>query len=83
MTDNTEDPCPFLDKMAATHSFREALSEGIGSGIFSDTKIILFSRKSRSRGVYGPKALYASSHVLRSIPHFEQRKSLAPTLRIT
>ncbi|KAF9778324.1 hypothetical protein BJ322DRAFT_493540 [Thelephora terrestris] len=56
--------------MAATLSFREALNEGIASGTFVDTKIILFSRKDSSGRVHGPKELYASSHVLKSIPHF-------------
>ena len=64
--------------MAATPSFREALSKGIASGTLVDTKIILFSRKNSSGLVYGPKALYASSHVLKSIPHFDHRESPAP-----
>ncbi|KAF9645605.1 hypothetical protein BDM02DRAFT_490316 [Thelephora ganbajun] len=56
--------------MAATLSFREALSQGIASGTFVDTKIILFSRRTSSGRVCGPKTLYASSHVLKSIPYF-------------
>jgi hypothetical protein len=56
--------------MAATEPLREALTQGISSGIFVDTKIILFSHRdsSPSRRVSRPKALYASSHVLKTIP---------------
>lgn len=61
--------------MAATPPFCEALSEGIASGTLVDTKIILFSRKNYSGLVYGPKALYTSSHVLKSIPYFDHRES--------
>jgi hypothetical protein len=60
--------------MAATVPFREALNKGIISGTFVDTKIILFSRKDSSNRVYGPKMIYASSHVLRSVPYFEARE---------
>jgi hypothetical protein len=61
--------------MAATPPFREALNEGIASGSFVDTKIILFSRKNSSGRVYEPKVLYASSHVLKSVPYFNDRES--------
>ncbi|KAF9645603.1 hypothetical protein BDM02DRAFT_3189560 [Thelephora ganbajun] len=56
--------------MAATLPFCEALNEGIVSGTLVDTKIILFSRRDISGSVRGPKALYASSHVLKSVPYF-------------
>ncbi|KAF9778322.1 hypothetical protein BJ322DRAFT_493551 [Thelephora terrestris] len=56
--------------MVATLPFREALNEGIVSGTLVDTKIILFTRRDTSGRVYGPKALYASSHVLKSVPYF-------------
>lgn len=65
---------PVPDHMAATPPFRKALSEGIASGTLVDTKIIVFSRKNSLGGVYGPKALYANSHVLKSIPYFENRE---------
>ena len=61
--------------MAATLSFRQALSEGIASGTFVDTKITLFSHKNSSGRVYEPKTLYASSHVLKSVPYFNDRES--------
>ena len=65
--------------MAATLPFRQALNEGIVSGMLVDTKIILFSRRDSSGRVYEPKALYASSHVLKSIPYFNDREP-APCL---
>jgi hypothetical protein len=65
--------------MAATLPFREALNKAIVSGTLVDTKIILFSRKDSSSRVYGPKSLYASSHVLKSIPYFNDRESVAST----
>jgi len=64
------------DLMPATLSFREALNEGIASGTFVDTKIILFSRKNSTGRVYGPKTLYATSHVLKSITYFNHREPL-------
>ena len=60
--------------MAATLPLREALEKGITSGKLADTKIIVFSRKDTSGRVCGPKALYASSHVLKSVPYFNDRK---------
>lgn len=64
--------------MAATLSFCEALNGGIASGTLVDTKIILFSRRNSSGRVHGPKALYASSHVLKSVPYFDQREPATP-----
>ena len=61
--------------MAATLPFREALDNAIASGTLADTKIILFSRRNSSGGVCGQKALYASGHVLRSVPYFNDRGS--------
>ena len=57
--------------MAATDPLREALNQGISSGNFADTKIILFSHRDSSGNVCRPKALYASSHVLKTIPEFK------------
>ena len=61
--------------MAATLPLREALNEGIASGTFVDTKIILFSRRDTSGRVFARKTLYANSHVLRSVPYFNDRES--------
>ena len=65
--------------MAATLPFREALNRGIVSGTLVDTKIILFSRRDSSNRVYGPRSLYASSHVLKSVPYFNDRESVVST----
>ena len=56
--------------MAATTAFREALNKGISSGNFVDTKFILYSHRGSSSLVGKPKALYASSHVLKTVPYF-------------
>jgi len=62
-----------------TLALREALNDAISSGRFVDTKIVLFSRRDSSGRVCKPKALYANSHVLKSVPYFEDRKfSLCP-----
>ena len=60
--------------METTPAFREALNQGISSGIFIDTKIILYSRRDSHRRVCRPKALYANSHVLKTVPGFEYRE---------
>ena len=59
-----------------TLPLREALNDSISSGRFADTKIVLFSRRDSSGTVCKPRALYASSHVLRTVPYFNDRKSL-------
>lgn len=61
-------------EMAATTALREALNSGISSGSFIDTKIILFSRRDSSGRVCRPKALYANSHVLKTVPYFNDRE---------
>ena len=64
-----------IDAMAAyTLPLREALNEPISSGRFVDTKINLFSRKDPSGTVFKPKALYASSRVLKTVPYFSDRE---------
>ena len=68
--------------MAATTALREALNQGISSGNLVDTKIILYSHRDSSGRICRPKALYASSHVLKTVPYFNDRKSTA-TLNIT
>ena len=55
---------------------REALKDAISSGKFVDTKIVLFSRRDNAGRIYKPKSLYANSHVLRTVPYFENRESL-------
>jgi len=57
-----------------TPALREALNDSISSGRFVDTKIVLFSRRDDSGRVCKPRALYANSHVLRSVPYFEDRE---------
>ena len=56
--------------MAATTALREALNQGISSGSLVDTKIILYSHRDSSGRICRPKALYASSHVLKTVPYF-------------
>ena len=56
--------------MVATIPLREALNQGITTGNFIDTKIILYSYRDSSGRVCRPKALYANSHVLKKIPYF-------------
>lgn len=57
-----------------TIALHEALNDAISSGRFVDTKIVLFSRKDTHGRVCKPRALYANSHVLRSVPYFEDRE---------
>ena len=66
--------------MAATLPLREALNESISSGRLEDTKIILYSRRDSSGSVCRPRALYASSHVLKTVPYFSDRKSSSTLL---
>lgn len=56
--------------MVVTTALKEALNDAITSGKFIDTKIVLFSRRDSSGRVCKPKALYANSHVLKSVPYF-------------
>jgi len=64
-------------EMAATITLREALNQGISSGKFVDTKIILYSHRDSSGRVCRPKALYANSHVLKTVPYFNDREHIA------
>ena len=57
-----------------TLALREALNDAILSGRFVDTKIVLFSRMDSSGRVCKPMALYANSHVLKSVPYFKDRE---------
>ena len=63
--------------MATTIALREALNLGISSGNFIDTKIILYSRRDSSGRVCRPRALYANSHVLKKVPHFQDCEDTA------
>jgi len=61
----------------ATAALREALNRGISSGSLVDTKIILYSYRDSSGRVCRPKALYANSRVLKTVPYFNDRESTA------
>ena len=63
--------------MAATTALREALNQGISSGSLVDTKVIVYSHIDSSGRVCRPKALYANSHVLKTVPYFNDRESAA------
>lgn len=60
--------------MTIATALKEALNDAITSGEFIDTKIVLFSRRDSSGKVYKPKALYANSHVLKTVPYFNARE---------
>jgi len=70
--------CSFnqLADMAATAALRKALNQGISSGNLIDTKIILYSHRDSSGRVCRPKALYTNSHILKSVPYFNDRESI-------
>jgi len=57
--------------MMTTLALREALNDAISSGRFVDTKVVLFSRRDSTGRVCKPRALYANSHVLQSVPYFK------------
>ena len=63
--------------MAATAALREALNQGISSGKFVDTKIIVCSHRDSFGRACRPKALYANSYVLKTVPYFNDRKYTA------
>ena len=67
--------------MAATIPLREALNHGISSGNFVDTKITLYSYKNSSGRICRPRSLHANSHVLKTVPYFNDRTYIA-TLNI-
>lgn len=50
----------------------------LDSGNFVDTKFYAYSRRSKSGGIYSPKAIYANSWILRAKApqYFENRESL-------
>ena len=60
--------------MMTTLTLREALNDAISSGRFIDTKVVLFSRRDSIGKVCKPRALYANSHVLQSVPYFKDRE---------
>ena len=64
-----------------TLPLREALNDAISSGKFVDTKIVLFSQRDSLGRVCKSRALYANSHVLKSVPYFNHREfPLNPSL---
>jgi len=63
--------CQGTTTTMTTPALREALNDAISSGKFVDTKIVLFSRRDDTGRVCKPKALYANSHVLKSVPYFK------------
>ena len=62
---------PLSYTMTATTALEEALNYAISCGRFIDTKITLFSRRDSTGTICKPKALYANSHVLESVPYFK------------
>ena len=66
---------------ACTFPLREALNDSISSGRFVDTKVILYSRRDASGSIIKPKALYANSHVLKSVPYFSHCESTSTLSR--
>ena len=56
--------------MAATTALRKALNQGISSGNLIDTKLIVYSHRDSSGRICRPKALYTNSHVLKTVPYF-------------
>ena len=68
--------------MAATTALRKALNQGISSGNLIDTKLIVYSHRDSSGRICRPKALYTNSHVLKTVPYFNDRKRTA-TLNVT
>ena len=56
-------------------SLQEALAASISSGSFTDTAYYLFSRRTANGGVGYPRAVYASSRVLKvAADHFDARR---------
>ena len=66
-----------------TPALQEALDASIISGRFADTKIYLFSHRNAAGDICGPKAVYASSMVLRSVPYFNDRTPFPDCCQIT
>jgi hypothetical protein len=60
-----------------TAALRGGLNQGISSGNLVDTKIILYSHRDSSGRVCRPKALYANSHALKTVPYFNDREPSA------
>ena len=64
--------------MSPKLALREALNASITSGHFVDTKIYLFSYRTIAGEVCKPRALYANSVVLKSVPYFNDCEFLPP-----
>ena len=76
-TDNEQHSLNQPADMAATTALRQALSQGISSGNLVDTKIILYSYRDSSGRICRPRALYANSHALKTVPYFNNREYTA------
>ena len=63
--------------MTATTPLREVLNKGISSGNFIDTKIIVYSYRDSAGRVCRPKALYTNSHILKTVPYFNDSEYTA------
>lgn len=72
--DARQDTLSYTIVMAIATTLKGALNDAISSGEFIDTQIILFSRRDSSGRICKPKALYANSNVLKSVPYFNDRK---------
>lgn len=68
--------------MACTPPLREALTDSISSGRLVDTKIVLYSRRDSSGAITKPKALYANSRVLKTVPYFSDCGSASPSFSL-
>ena len=64
-----------------TLPLQEALNLSIPSGRFPDTKIILYSWRDSSGTISKPKALYANSHLLKSVLYFSNCESPFPQVQ--
>ena len=71
------------DSSLLTPALREALNTSITSGRFADSKIYLFSHRNAAGDICKPKALYANSTVLKSVPYFNDCMASPEYYRIT
>ena len=54
----------------------DALDDSIFSGVFIDTKLIVFSKKVKATGrIERPRILFANSTVVKSVPHLASRRA--------
>ena len=68
---NKPPPTPRIpNSLFLTPTLQEALNASITSGHFADTKVYLFSHRNAAGDICKPRALYANSIVLKSVPYF-------------